>query len=324
MRKSPNKMSKRPVCAPDQPDPLSDLIDLMRLSARVHGVFELSAPFALRMDPNDEVDVMLLSVLRGGAAVSSGGRPAAMLSSGDLVLAERSKVLELRDAPNSRAPFMQLAQCPRLAAAEHHGGGGGARTRFVAVGFRIASASRHAILGQLPPLHVTTSDDSPTLAAAAALFRTEAASPQGGSRALLSRLGEVIFIDILRRAGQHENGRCGELKALADPPLARALALVHAEPAADWTIESLGRAAGLSRSAFAARFLAKVGEPPLRYVARWRMRRAAQILMDTELGLADVALQVGYRSEASFSRAFARFMGGTPGVFRRTQRRRTA
>ena len=322
MPKSPNKMSKRPECTQSLHDPLSDLIDLMRVSARVHGVLELSAPFAMRIAPHDEVDVMLLSVLRGTAAVSTAGRPAAMLSTGDLLLKVQATTLELKDTPNSRAPFLPLSECPRLAAVEQRGGGGGARTRFVGVGFRISSESRSAILRQLPPLLVTTSDDSPTLAAAASLFRSEAASPQGGSRALLSRLGEVIFIDILRRAGQHENGRCGELKALADPPLARALALVHAEPAADWTIESLGRAAGLSRSAFAARFLAKVGESPLRYVARWRMRRAAQILLDSDVGLGEVALQVGYRSEASFSRAFARFMGGTPGVFRRTQRRR--
>ncbi len=323
MRKSPKKMSKRPAGTPNPHDPLSDLIDLMRVSAQVHGVFELSAPFALRIEPNDEVDVMLLSVLRGTAAVSTAGRPAAMLSTGDLLLKVRTTTMEIRDAPTSRAPLQQLSACPRLAAAEQRGGGG-ARTRFVGVGFRISTSSRSAILAQLPPLLVTTSDDSPTLAAAASLFRAEAASPQGGSRALLSRLGEVIFIDILRRAGQHEHGRCGELKALADAPLARALALVHAEPSADWTIESLGRAAGLSRSAFAARFLAKVGEPPLRYVARWRMRRAAQILIDSDVGLGEVALQVGYRSEASFSRAFVRFMGGTPGAFRRTQRRKIA
>lgn len=319
MRESPNKMSKSPVSSSDLQDPLSELIDHMRVSTQVHGLFEVSAPFALRFEPHAGVDVMLLSVLRGSAAVSSAGATPSTLSSGDLMLATRSVALDLKDAPSSRAPVQRIAQCQQLTTAEDRGRGG-ARTRFVGVGFLISPMSRQAILAQLPPLLVTASDDNPTLAAAAGLFRSEAASPRSGSRALLSRLAEVIFIDLLRRAGQREEGRCGELKALADPQLARALALVHAQPAASWTIESLGRAVGLSRSAFAARFLAKVGEPPLHYVARWRMRRAAQLLIDGDAGLGDVARQVGYRSEASFSRAFARFVGSPPGTFRRQQR----
>jgi AraC-like DNA-binding protein len=319
MRKSPNKMSKSPVRLPVQHDPLSDFIDQLRVSASVHGVFELSAPFALHFGPRPEIDVSLLSIVRGTAAVTAEGVQAT-LSAGDLLLRAGSGALALKDAADSRAQVQHIAECPKLAEREPRAGGGGAQTRFVGVGFRISPLSRQALLAQLPPILVTSGEDSPTLASAANLFRAEAASPQGGSRAVLARLGEVIFIDILRRAGTRQEGRCGELRALGDPPLARALALVHAEPATDWTLESLGRAAGLSRSAFAARFLAKVGEPPLHYVARWRMRRAAQLLLDSDAALGDVALQVGYRSEASFSRAFARVMGGTPGVFRRQQR----
>lgn len=323
MRRSPKKMSESPVHPLQRPDPLSDFVDLMRVSTEVHGVFELSAPFALHLPPRTEIDVMLLSVLRGTAAVSMAGATPVTLSSGDLLLALRSEPMDIKDSPTSRAPLQSLSICPHLADRDRLGGGG-ARTRFVGVGFRIATMARGALLAQLPPLLSTSSDDSPALAAAASLFRSEAASPAGGSRAMLSRLAEVIFIDLLRRATTHEEGRCGELKGLGDPRLARALAQLHAEPAANWTLASLGRVAGLSRSAFAARFLAKVGEPPLHYVARWRMRRAAQLLIDSDAGLGEVALQVGYRSEASFSRAFARVMGGTPGVFRRQQRQKGA
>jgi transcriptional regulator GlxA family with amidase domain len=105
--------------------------------------------------------------------------------------------------------------------------------------------------------------------------------------------------------------------ALRDRQVGAALALVHRSPERDWTNASLAEAVGMSRSRFAARFTALVGEPPLTYVARWRLETAAGLLQDGGLGLAEVAARVGYESEAAFSKAFRRRFGTPPGAYRR-------
>ncbi|HWL88080.1 MAG TPA: AraC family transcriptional regulator, partial [Polyangiaceae bacterium] len=235
-------------------------------------------------------------------------------------LQSRTGALDVRDAPDSRAEVKRLRACPPRSSLLD--GGSGPRTAFVAVGLHLSPHSSGALLAQLPPMLVTSPDASATLAPAASLFRTEATAGGHGRRALLGRLTEIIFIDMLRREGERACSARGDLKAFADPALAKALAALHAKPGHDWTIELLGRAAGLSRSAFAARFLAKVGEPPLHYVTRFRMTRAADLLLETDAGLGNIAAQVGYRSEAAFSRAFTRFLGVSPGAFRTRERHR--
>jgi AraC-like DNA-binding protein len=167
---------------------------------------------------------------------------------------------------------------------------------------------------------IVSAQTSPSLAPVVTLFAREAMAPRAGSLALLSRLSEILFIELLRLEGERSGCKKGDLKALTDPRLARALALIHESFADDWTIESLGRAVGLSRSAFAARFTSMVGEPPQQYLLRWRMTRAAELLAAGAASVGEIAAQVGYDSEASFHRAFRRVLGEPPGAYRRRRR----
>ena len=113
----------------------------------------------------------------------------------------------------------------------------------------------------------------------------------------------------------------GWLGALQDPQLGRAIASIHRSPARPWTLAALAKEAAMSRSAFAARFTARVGEPAMQYVARWRMHLAhAQLQAEDGVGLAELAERMGYASEAAFSRAFKRFMGVSPGAVRKRPR----
>ena len=105
--------------------------------------------------------------------------------------------------------------------------------------------------------------------------------------------------------------------ALRDRHVGAALALVHRSPDRDWTNASLAEAVGMSRSRFAARFTALVGEPPVTYLSRWRLETAAGLLQDGALGLGEIASRVGYESEAAFSKAFRRRFGAPPGAWRR-------
>jgi AraC-like DNA-binding protein len=112
----------------------------------------------------------------------------------------------------------------------------------------------------------------------------------------------------------------GWLRALSDTQIGGALGLIHEKPATAFTVASLAQAVGMSRSAFASQFTRLVGEPPLHYVARWRMLKAAHLLKEDKQTLAEVAIAVGYESEAAFSKAFKRWSGQAPGSFRRERR----
>ncbi|QNA98670.1 AraC family transcriptional regulator [Massilia sp. Se16.2.3] len=143
---------------------------------------------------------------------------------------------------------------------------------------------------------------------------------QPGAAALLERASETMFIDALRRYLEClPAGSTGWLAGLRDPQLGRALALIHRTPARPWTIDDLARAAGLSRSVFCARFLRLLGQPPMQYLARWRMEAAAGLLRGSRAPVASVALDVGYESEAAFARAFKREIGTSPARWRRMQ-----
>ena len=112
--------------------------------------------------------------------------------------------------------------------------------------------------------------------------------------------------------------------ALADPSIRRALQLMHGQPGEQWTVESVAKAVGISRSGFAARFAELMGEPPLQYLVRWRMAKAAQALRETDASIVEIAERVGYFSEASFSKAFKRWEGSSPGAYRRASQKERA
>lgn len=149
----------------------------------------------------------------------------------------------------------------------------------------------------------------------------EAANLRPGGNAMLERLSEMLFIEAVRqylRTLPEESG--GWLAGLRDRFVGRALALMHAAPAEPWTVAELGRRVGLSRSAFHERFAPMIGQTPMQYLANWRMQAGAALLRDTPATVATVALEVGYESEASFSRAFKRFVGVPPALWRRQTR----
>ncbi|MEQ9122954.1 MAG: AraC family transcriptional regulator [Alphaproteobacteria bacterium] len=142
-----------------------------------------------------------------------------------------------------------------------------------------------------------------------------------GGAGVSARLSELLLIELLRQyAAAPVDKPAGWLAGLGDPPIARALTALHERPAAPWTVAALAREAGMSRSAFAGRFLERVGHAPMRYLTLWRMQLAAAELDETEAPLAAIAAKVGYASEAAFSRGFKRAAGLSPDAWRRRDR----
>ena len=139
-----------------------------------------------------------------------------------------------------------------------------------------------------------------------------------GGEAMLARMSEMMFVDAVRRYADHlPMQSAGWLAGLRDRFVGRALALMHEQPAQDWTIDELGRRIGMSRSALHERFVQLIGVPPAQYLTQWRMQAAARLLLETRATVAAIALDVGYESEAAFARAFKRLVGKPPAAWRR-------
>jgi AraC-like DNA-binding protein len=142
-----------------------------------------------------------------------------------------------------------------------------------------------------------------------------------GGEAILDRMSEMLFVEVLRRyIDALPAGQTGWLAGMRDPAVGRALALLHEKPEAPWTLERLADDAAMSRSTLHERFVHFIGQPPMQYLTRWRMQVATALLRDTQAKLVEVALRVGYESEAAFSRAFKRSVGVAPGAWRAGRR----
>jgi len=146
----------------------------------------------------------------------------------------------------------------------------------------------------------------------------ESISPRVGSATVMARLADIVIARLIRAwVERSTEDTCGWLAAVRDPQVGRALALIHRHPERPWSVASLATEATLSRTLFSERFTSLVGMSPARYVARWRMHLAGIWLGDERLNVGEVAMKLGYESEASFSRAFKKFMGVPPGSLRR-------
>jgi len=142
--------------------------------------------------------------------------------------------------------------------------------------------------------------------------------PSAGTAGVMAKLSELIFIEALRwHAASLPQGTGGWLTAANDPSLGRALSCLRDAPGRDWTVATLARAAGVSRTVLSERFVARLGVPPMTYLTRWRMQLAAGLLRDGRHSLAQIAERIGYRTEPAFSRAFKRETGLSPSAWRR-------
>ncbi|WP_278752465.1 helix-turn-helix domain-containing protein [Fischerella thermalis] len=166
-------------------------------------------------------------------------------------------------------------------------------------------------------IQVSSEPTAPLLKTGIQHIIQEANCIQPGSLCLLTRLVELMFIEILRNYMQNSpNEQMGGVLALNDPIVGQVLNWMHADPAHPWTVSELAKQVNVSRSALATRFTELLGQPPMQYLTQWRLQLAAHHLRNTDESIAKIASQVGYESEAAFNRAFKRYVGKPPGVWR--------
>jgi AraC-like DNA-binding protein len=202
-----------------------------------------------------------------------------------------------------------------------HMGGGGMCSRFIC-GFLVCDPQlSQTFLGGLPPfLKVSIRDDDSGrwLENTLKFSVTQAANNEAGAGAMLTKLSEVLFAEMLRRyLRELPEGQTGWLAGACDPEVGRALTLLHHRHAHPWTVAELAKKTGLSRTVLSERFRHFLGEPPMTYLTRWRLRLGARALATTSHSVAQIALESGYESEAAFNRAFKREYGLPPARYRR-------
>ena len=313
-------------------DPITDIFRTMHVTAFGQHRLEASAPWGLiqegraeekatpsgkKISPTDLAHFAMLS--RGNCWLSVEGIPEPIpLTGGDCILLARGTSFVLRDSLKTRPKRHFREVAARDGSNVAHYGGGGAPTTIVCGSLSFDRASLRPITQLLPSFILIKADQAHTLALHNTMqaLAAEMAEQAPGSEVVATRLGEVLFIQALRAyiASVPERNK-GWLRAIFDSQMGTALSAIHDSVKTPWTVESLAAAAGMSRSAFAARFKALLGQTPLEYVTEWRMQKAMQLLEQRDKKLIDVARSVGYESDAAFSKAFKRVVGANPGEY---------
>ncbi|MFE5868122.1 AraC family transcriptional regulator [Streptomyces roseifaciens] len=308
-------------------DILTEALGSMRTgqpkSVRTHG----RAPWGLRLPPVAGAGFHV--VLYGTCwLVPLGDAPhlkPLALSAGDVVFLRDGRGHILADDPSTPAEVERPEQFrPGSPLGTVTIGGDGPSTSLLCGNYHLDQGRPHPLVSRLPEIiHLPTRHGRhPELSAAVQLLGTELENPRIGSAGIVPALIDSLLLYILRAwlEGQPPAAAKGWAAALGDGAVAPALSAVHADPAAQWTVESLAERVGLSRAAFARRFTALVGEPPMAYLTRWRMTTAARLLRETDAPLTTVAARTGYGSEYAFAKAFKREFGRAPGGYRREAR----
>jgi len=302
-------------------DVLADVLDSLKLTGRIFCRCECSAPWAIGFAPGQFSHFHVIE--RGACWFRLHGEPDAVhLDTGDLLLVTPRHQYQLSDEPTTPPiPLEDIAggSARGLHAVLRHGGGGTA-ANLLCGAFEFESPHAQSFLSMLPKWIRVSKDErggNEWLDSTVRFLTRETQRPEIGAATIVKSLIDVLFVEAVRAwLKQQPPEAAGWLGALRDPSIGAALGLIHQTPERQWTVPSLSAAVGLSRSPFAAKFTALVGQPPMAYLKRWRLQLAATLLRRQPIPVSSVAERVGYESTPAFSRAFTRFSGVSPGRYR--------
>lgn len=314
-------------------DVLSEVLKAVRLSGAVLFRGEFSAPWCIAARPENAIAAQLSSpgtqlisfhvVLQGHFWARLPPAAAVRVEAGEVLVVPHGDAYVVGDAAQGRpVPAAEVFAGTPLAERRSIRWGGGGEGIRVLCGYlsceRHAFAPLFAALPRLFKVRLQQTTAAPALDPLLMYAEQEVLSPRPGAAGLKLRMAELMFVEALRRYMETlPDAESGWLAGLRDPLVGRVLALLHEAPQQRWTVEALAQAAATSRSRLAERFKDVLGEPPMQYLARWRMLLAARRLREGRDSIAAVAEAVGYDSPAAFQRGFARYMGTTPAQWRR-------
>jgi AraC-like DNA-binding protein len=276
------------------------------------------------LEPGAERVVIFHLITEGECFVEIDSEPPVRLVAGDAVVFPQGHAHRMCSEPGLRpAKGARLEEVLSRRPRKLVYGGGGRSTRLVCGYLACDARLAKMMLSGLPSLlkvGVRGSNAGIWLEASVQYALAEARSPRPGGAGVLAKLAEVLFIEVLRLyMNEQSAGQSGWLAAVRDRIVGAALTHMHTRPAHAWTLETLARAAGTSRSVLAERFQLLVGSAPMEYLTQWRMVLAANLLCRSNSPLARIAEEVGYRTDTAFIRAFRREYGLPPAAWRRQQ-----
>jgi len=303
-------------------DPLGDALHHLRMRGTFYSRCDFTAPWGLDLPPFED-SLMFHVVTAGRCWVEVDGAEPRQLQAGDVALVPHGEGHRMASEPGE--PGVPLFDLPHDYQSDQYEvlrqGGGGAATGLLCAVIRFDDPTARQLVKLLPRTIVVDASDlshAEWMHSTLRFMASEARSPRAGGEAVMTRLADVLLIQTIRSWIEHDPAaQTGWLGALRDPQVGGAITLMQREPARTWTVESLSNEVAMSRSAFAARFAELVGEPPMRYLAQWRMQVALTLLADERVSVGEIGRRLGYESEAAFSRAFKRFVGVAPGAARR-------
>ncbi len=317
-------------------DALSDVLRTVRLTGATFFDVVATAPWVAEQPPREMVLPRILPgaehliayhvVTEGRCFASIVGDEPIPIEAGEVIVFTRGDPHVMSSSPGMRADpvapdALDAAPANQLPFFINYGGDGPPTTKLVC-GFLACDAQPFNPLLDNLPRFIKAGDpkggDAPWLGQFIRLAMSESADKRAGGESVLAKLSELMFIEVVRRHLEAlPPQQAGWLAGLRDPFVGKALSLMHGGPAKNWTIEELARDVGLSRSVLAERFADLVGMPPMHYLAKWRMQIASGMLTNGRNHIASVAAEIGYGSEAAFSRAFKKMVGTSPSAWRR-------
>jgi AraC-like DNA-binding protein len=315
-------------------DVLSDVLRAVRLTGAVYFDFDLSSPWVAETPAAREIAATVMPgaqrvieyhlIARGACWGHAVGQEPIRLQEGDLFVLPQGDAHVLSSAPGMRAaPDMSrfARRTTPLPLVYELGGGGPERARLVCGFLGCDERPFNPLLSALPAvIHLSAAGADGANGWLEMLLNIavrESGSARAGAENVLARLSELMFVEAVRRYLETlPPAQTGWLAGLRDPVVGHALATLHGEASDPWTVERLARVVGVSRSVLAERFTEMVGQPPMQYLALWRMQLASRLLAEGGQ-VAEVASAVGYESEAAFSRAFKKLVGQAPATWRR-------
>lgn len=305
-------------------DPLSTLLSGIRAEGAILAHAVLEAPWTIRFA--DRAPLTMVTVLRGGGTLllPEGGRR--RITAGDTAIVRGPEPFRLVDSADSvRVPheeyeiacFAPDAACDPALNSGRWGNGPGGETALIVGAYRASGRRHERLLRAVPPVLVVSDDVE--VCAWMESIAVDAIRRPAGAQALMDRLLDWALVCTLRDWFEKAEGEApGWYRGSADPVVGPALAAMHGQPAAGWTVASLASEAGVSRALFARRFTEVMGQTPLAYLTECRMDDAEELLADRSLTVAQVAKAVGYADAFGFSAAFKRHRGVRPSDFRAT------
>ncbi|MCD2184958.1 AraC family transcriptional regulator [Rhizobium sp. GN54] len=305
-------------------DPLSDVLSLLKPHAYVSSGFDAGGDWAVQFGDQHKL-IKCYAVVSGGCWLTvEGTSDPVCLEAGDCFVLPTGRPFRLGNSIDGPAVHAREIFPParRGGVVQLNGGGG-----LFLVGSRFGVSGNHAdmLLELLPPIvHIREQPEQAALRWSVEQMMKELRNGDPGNGLVVQHLAHLMLVQALRVHLNASGGdRVGWFFTLADKQLGAAIKAIHSAPAHQWTLQELGEIAGMSRSTFALRFKERVGEPPMQYVARWRMLLACDRLENSSDSVSAVAVSLGYESESAFSTAFKRVMGCSPRQYGRWRKVRS-